>query len=553
MKMGMGRALLLSTLLGAWGCAGGDCAEGSSDCNVIKLDAGVSPAEDRPAEDRPADAVDAVDAGAADATTFSCADAGAGTRCAEGLRCNAAGACRCGDGRLDDGEQCDDGRNVTGSGCEPDCRYTCSDARPCAGEGDLCRAPDRCDPVSHRCVRGFARPGGTPCGEGRVCDNDGACFACPDEGRPCDSPQPCSLAAYTCSSGRRECTFTRLAPPGTACGTNGVCGGNGQCAQCLENATCVSLTPCRVAATRCATGVPVCTDVGNAPAGTPCGEGRACDDAGTCRACAEGAACSTGNPCVSGVTRCGTGAPMCAAGANVPAGTACPSGVCNGAGTCVPCAPGAACTPANPCQVGATACDSGGPVCAARGNAAAGATCPGGVCDGAGTCVRCGDGFIDRAVGEVCDDGNVTGGDGCSADCRSVECTLGTRRWEDPVTHACYWREPDVTRRETAVARCQSLRGAMAMFETEQELNAVYPSMGLGGSNRVWIGLQGRANRGPWFWDNGVGLTYTGFRGGEPSGDGTCVEWGPGNNFNDVGCSNARDFVCERAAAGRAR
>ena len=50
MKMGMGRALLLSTLLGAWGCAGGDCAEGSSDCNVIKVDAGVSPAEDRPAD-----------------------------------------------------------------------------------------------------------------------------------------------------------------------------------------------------------------------------------------------------------------------------------------------------------------------------------------------------------------------------------------------------------------------------------------------------------------------------------------------------------------------
>jgi hypothetical protein len=31
------------------------------------------------------------------------------------------------------------------------------------------------------------------------------------------------------------------------------------------------------------------------------------------------------------------------------------------------------------------------------------------------------------------------------------------------------------------------------------------------------------------------------------------VEWGPGNNFNDVGCSNSRDFVCERAAPGRAR
>jgi cysteine-rich repeat protein len=31
---------------------------------------------------------------------------------------------------------------------------------------------------------------------------------------------------------------------------------------------------------------------------------------------------------------------------------------------------------------------------------------------------RCGDGIVDIAAGEQCDDGNNTSGDGCSASCR---------------------------------------------------------------------------------------------------------------------------------------
>jgi cysteine-rich repeat protein len=40
----------------------------------------------------------------------------------------------------------------------------------------------------------------------------------------------------------------------------------------------------------------------------------------------------------------------------------------------------------------------------------------------------CGDGIISAAAGEVCDDGNALGGDGCAADCKSVEvCGNGIR------------------------------------------------------------------------------------------------------------------------------
>ena len=168
-----------------------------------------------------------------------------------------------------------------------------------------------------------------------------------------------------------------------------------------------------------------------------------------------------------------------------------------------------------------------------------------------GPTVRCGDGIIDPAAGEVCDDGNVADGDACAADCLRVLCEGGSRQHVEPATQTCYWRDTAVTSRASATARCEAAGAALAMFESEPERDAVYPAMGLGGSNRVWIGLQ-RAAAG-WAWDNGAALAYTGFRSGEPSGDGTCVEWGPANSYNDIGCGSSRDFVCERARPGRAR
>jgi cysteine-rich repeat protein len=49
---------------------------------------------------------------------------------------------------------------------------------------------------------------------------------------------------------------------------------------------------------------------------------------------------------------------------------------------------------------------------------------------------RCGDGVIDPARGEVCDDGNATAGDGCSADCLSDE-TCGNGVVDETIGEEC--------------------------------------------------------------------------------------------------------------------
>ncbi len=175
-----------------------------------------------------------------------------------------------------------------------------------------------------------------------------------------------------------------------------------------------------------------------------------------------------------------------------------------------------------------------------------------GASDVGASSVACGDGFIDRASGEVCDDGNRMDDDACAADCRRVFCEDGSWRTIDPATARCYWRDTNVSVRDAAVTRCTARGGQLAVFETAAEAAVVYPAVGLsGGTSTVWIGL--RRVGSAWTWDNGVALAFTGFREGEPAGDGACAEWGPTNDFNDLPCEVRRDLLCERAPPGRPR
>jgi cysteine-rich repeat protein len=150
----------------------------------------------------------------------------------------------------------------------------------------------------------------------------------------------------------------------------------------------------------------VCTDL---CAGVTCEASDSCHDAGTCNPqtgiCsnpvkADGAHCNDDNSCtqsdVCSEGVCGGTAYSCPAPAEE-----CQVGVCNGDGTCAV----------------ANAPDGGsccGPIPSDRCNSQFHGTCQAGTC---GNINACGDGFIELALGESCDDGNTVDGDGCDATC----------------------------------------------------------------------------------------------------------------------------------------
>lgn len=108
-----------------------------------------------------------------------------GAPCGDGKAC-AHGACApvtipagCGDGKLDPGEDCDFGTaaNLSGSGCEPNCKFSCSIGPDSCPQGDPCAGPDTCTAVhgapgsgtGQKCQRGAALAACAACGGGSIC------------------------------------------------------------------------------------------------------------------------------------------------------------------------------------------------------------------------------------------------------------------------------------------------------------------------------------------------------------------------------------------------
>ena len=96
------------------------------------------------------------------AEPHECEDAIDGDPCgeSEGLIC-LYGECvlsRCGDGFVDEGEECDDGNSILRDGCENDCTPTCESDEDC-DDGNICNGIERCASVSkggRLCVSGPA-------------------------------------------------------------------------------------------------------------------------------------------------------------------------------------------------------------------------------------------------------------------------------------------------------------------------------------------------------------------------------------------------------------
>jgi hypothetical protein len=180
------------------------------------------------------------------------------------------------------------------------------------------------------------------------------------------SPGACQTGVQTCEGGVQGCMKTGSVRDGTQCDASAVCS-NGGCEYCPAGVDCNDAGPCNVAKWGCSSGAPVCTQMGNATNGTPCGAGMVCNG-GSCQQCVGGSSCPpSSNPCNVGALSCTAGVQCNDTGKPQPPGTFCSkgnvNGVCDGNGNCVQCAANNHCTTPDGCQTGVTSCTTGAQTC----------------------------------------------------------------------------------------------------------------------------------------------------------------------------------------------
>lgn len=304
----------------------------------------------------------------------------------------------CGNGVVEAPEECDDGGELSGDGCDENCRLECGNRRPDPGEecddgnrldGDCCSATCTFEPAGSTCWSD-----GKPCTLDQ-CDGTGSCQHIDNDGAPCDDGLFCN-GDDTCQGGlcaqhtgnpcpQTECNRCNetdnscFDPLGTPCTEDG-----NECTldRCDGGGTCTH--PPRAAGAPCSTDGNECTDDVCDGAGActhsannaPCDDGLFCNGQDVC----QGGGCNahTGDPC--------TGGPECNQSCNEvedncfdPAGTQCSDegnectdDVCDGAGVCAhppntaPCDDGDVCTSGDTCNGGV--CTAGQPIDCDDGN-----------------------------------------------------------------------------------------------------------------------------------------------------------------------------------------
>ena len=213
--------------------------------NPQRFDLAVARYVGNPCGDGTVDAGEACDDGAAaNGTPDSCCSATcgfkpAGTSCAQG-RCDGAGVCvppRCGDGRVDAGEQCDAaaGNGTPATCCTAGCQFK-PPATACTG--GTCNAAGGCVPRGPATCGNGVVEDGEQCDDGNTtsgdccsatCGIEGASQVCRHSTNPCVKDDHCDGNAPICNVGGFEPPGATVCSLANSCTLDDYCDGNGAC------------------------------------------------------------------------------------------------------------------------------------------------------------------------------------------------------------------------------------------------------------------------------------------------------------------------------------
>jgi cysteine-rich repeat protein len=127
-------------------------------------------------------------------------------------------------------EDCDDGNDVSGDGCEPDCKFSCSAIGEC-DDGNACNGNEVCDTANHVCVAGTTAVDETPCMSAAVEDGECRSGVCVPEGcgdMAVEGAEECDDGNQTAGDGC-EPTCVYSCSEDADCSDNDVCNGVETC------------------------------------------------------------------------------------------------------------------------------------------------------------------------------------------------------------------------------------------------------------------------------------------------------------------------------------